>query len=78
MVKKLKEIKYKTPLVLGVQSNSGEIAFIETGNSYRLTATWELINEINALFGEKAIHLKAYKSVPEVRKRHFYPKAKAN
>ena len=78
LVKRVKEIKAKTPLVLCVQSNGGDIAFIETGADYKLNATWDLINEIKSLFGEKAIHLKVDKAVPEVRKRKFFKKEKAS
>jgi DNA polymerase III subunit alpha len=78
LMKRIKEIKYKNSLVLGVQSSLGDIAFIEAGESFRLNATWDLINDINELFGEKAIHLKVDKSVPEVRKRKFFPKPKAS
>ena len=72
--KKMKELKAKNALVLSVQSNSGDIAFIETGANFRLNATWDLINEIKELFGEKAIHLKVDKTVPEIRKRHYFKK----
>ncbi|MCM8538542.1 MAG: DNA polymerase III subunit alpha [Lentisphaeraceae bacterium] len=78
LVRKLKEIKFKNPLILCVQSLEGDLAFIEAGPAFKLNASWEMINEIKELFGEKAVHLKADKSVPEVRRRQFFKKAKAS
>ncbi|NQZ59437.1 MAG: DNA polymerase III subunit alpha, partial [Lentisphaeraceae bacterium] len=75
MVKKIKEMKRKNPIVLCVRSEPGDIAFIETANEYKLGASWDMITEINEAFGEGSIHLKVDKSVPEVRKRRFFKKA---
>ena len=75
MSKKLKEMKRKNDVVLCVKSNNGDIAFIETASNYKLTASWEMITEINETFGEGSIHLKVDKSVPEIRKRRFFKKA---
>ena len=78
LAKKVRELKNKSPLVLCVKSDSGDIAFIEAGTGFRINATWDFINQINQLFGSKAIRLKVDKTVPEVRKRTYFKKERAS
>ena len=75
MVKKLRELKRKNDIVLCVKSSNGDMAFIEASKNYKLTCSWDMIQEINSTFGEGSIHLKVDKSVPEIRKKRFFKKA---
>ena len=37
-------------------------------------ASWDMVQAVREKFGEQAVRLKVDKSVPEVRRRRFYPK----
>ncbi|MCM8539610.1 MAG: hypothetical protein NE328_04995, partial [Lentisphaeraceae bacterium] len=74
LIKKFRDVKGKNPVIICVTSNSGDIAFIEAGSGYRLNASWEMVQAVQEKFGENAVRLKVDKSVPEVRRRNFYPR----
>ena len=78
LVKKFRELKAKSPVVLCIRSNNGDIAFIEAGSGYRLNASWEMVQAVQDKFGEMAVHLKVDKSVPEVRRRQWQKREKAS
>ena len=74
LTKKFRDVKGKNPVVICVTSKSGDIAFIEAGSGYRLNASWEMVQAVREKFGENAVRLKVDKTVPEVRRRNFYPR----
>ena len=71
-LEKIKELCHDYPgevdLIFCISCSSGEIAFIESGSSYKVTICDELLENIKLILGERRYRLKANNNLPRPRK----------
>ncbi|MEI6054844.1 MAG: DNA polymerase III subunit alpha [Lentisphaerota bacterium] len=63
--------KGETDIILCATLSGGEKAFIETGRSFKITPSNELINQLKHIAGEESVKIKANKKAPEFKRNNW-------
>ena len=71
-----KENSGSTTAIFALKMTSGELAFVEAGNDYKVTVSQVLIDRLNETIGEGCLHFKPDLSVPEAQKRPWERKTR--